>query len=82
MTKNKVQINSKNKNQILTKYKFENIKKTSEMTTDNTLIREKILKGLELTYKRLIKHKIDRNLDLVISNNGKVVHIDPRKFQK
>lgn len=40
------------------------------------------LKGLELTYKRLIKNKIDRNLDLVISKNGKVMHVDPRDFQK
>lgn len=52
------------------------------MTTDNTILREKILKCLELTYKRLIKNKIDRNLDLVISKNGKVIHVDPRDFQK
>jgi len=52
------------------------------MTTDNNIIREKILKGLELTYRRLIKNKIDRNLDLVISKNGKVMHVDPRSFQK
>ena len=32
------------------------------MTKDNTIIREKILKGLELTYKRLINNKIERNL--------------------
>ena len=52
------------------------------MTTENLEIREKILKGLELTYQRLIKNKIDRNLDLVVSENGKVVHVDPKKFQK
>jgi hypothetical protein len=52
------------------------------MTTDNIILREKILKGLELTYKRLIKYKIERNLDLVISKNGKVIHVDPRNFQK
>jgi hypothetical protein len=52
------------------------------MTTDNIIIREKILKGLELTYKRLIQTKIDRNFDLVISKNGKVIHVDPKKYQK
>jgi hypothetical protein len=52
------------------------------MSSDNNNLREKILKGLELSYRKLIKNKIERNLDLVISKNGKVVHIDPRKFQK
>jgi hypothetical protein len=52
------------------------------MTMDNIILREKIIEGLELTYKRLIQNKIDRNLDLVISKNGKVVHVDPRSFQK
>ena len=52
------------------------------MTMDNIILREKIIKGLELTYKRLIKNKIDRNLDLVISKNGKVMHVDPKTFQK
>jgi len=52
------------------------------MTTGNIVLREKIIKGLELTYIKLIKHKIDRNLDLVVSKNGKVMHLDPRSFQK
>jgi hypothetical protein len=52
------------------------------MTASDFILREKILKGLELTYERLIKYKIERNLDLVISENGKVIHIDPREFKK
>ncbi|MBN2683631.1 MAG: hypothetical protein JXR58_14140 [Bacteroidales bacterium] len=51
------------------------------MTPKTNIIREKILKGLELTYKKLIKSKIDRNLDLVISKGGKVIRIDPKTFQ-
>lgn len=51
------------------------------MTPKKSKLKEKILKGLELSYKKLIKNKIDRNLDLVISEDGKVVHVDPRKFQ-
>ena len=52
------------------------------MTANSLKIREKILKGLELTYQRLIKYKIERNLDLVISENGKVTHTDPKRYNK
>ena len=52
------------------------------MTTNSLQIRDKIIKGLEKSYSKLIKYKIDRNLDLVVSENGKVIHIDPRKFRK
>ena len=52
------------------------------MTTNSVKVREKIIQGLELSYKRLIKHKIERNQNLVISKNGKVVHVDPKKYQK
>jgi len=52
------------------------------MTTNSIKIREKILEGLKLSYQRLIKNKIERNLDLVISKNGKVMHVDPKNFQE
>jgi len=52
------------------------------MTTNSLTIREKLIKGLELYYQRLIKNKIDRNINLVVSENGKVVHVDPKKFSK
>lgn len=52
------------------------------MTKNNTKIRKKILKGLELSYERLINSKIERNLDLVISDNGKIIHIDPKTLKK
>ncbi|MBS3771173.1 MAG: hypothetical protein KGY69_13060 [Bacteroidales bacterium] len=52
------------------------------MTTNNLEKREKLIKGLELYYQRLIKNKIDRNFDIVVSENGKVVHVNPKKFQK
>ncbi|HPS84177.1 MAG TPA: hypothetical protein PLA88_07670 [Bacteroidales bacterium] len=45
------------------------------MTKKDNDIREKILKGLELTYRKLIKSKKDRNLDLIISQNGKIIKI-------
>jgi hypothetical protein len=38
-------------------------------------LREKIMKGLDLTYERLIASKLKDNSDLVISRNGKVVRV-------
>ena len=45
------------------------------MTKKDNPIRGKIIKGMELTHKRLIKYKKERNLDLVIYDKGKVVKI-------
>lgn len=45
------------------------------MTKKDNIIREKILKGLDLTYQKLIQPKKERNLDFVISDNGKVVRL-------
>lgn len=45
------------------------------MTKENNELIDKILKGLELTQKKLIKYKKDRNLTLVISHNGKITHL-------
>lgn len=45
------------------------------MTKKDNPIREKILKGMELTHKRLIQFKKERNFDLVVSKDGKVVSI-------
>ena len=51
------------------------------MTKNDNNIREKIIKGLKLTHKRLIQYKKDRNLDLVISDNGKVIRIRPKDLK-
>lgn len=48
----------------------------------NNIIKEKVLKGLDLTHKRLIKSKKDRNLDLVISKNGQIVKIHGKDLSK
>lgn len=52
------------------------------MVKNNSTIRKKLIKGLELYYQRLIQNKIDGNNKLVVSENGKVVHVDPKKFRK
>ncbi len=45
------------------------------MTKEDNKIREKIIKGLELSQKKLLQSKKDRNLDLIISKNGRVSRI-------
>ena len=38
-------------------------------------LREKIIKGLDLTYERLISERLKDDSDLVVSRNGKIVRI-------
>ncbi|MCK4922208.1 MAG: hypothetical protein KAS71_14245 [Bacteroidales bacterium] len=45
------------------------------MTKKDNDIREKIIKGLDLTIRKLIKSKKERNLDFVISDKGKVIRL-------
>ncbi len=41
-------------------------------------IKDKILKGLDLTYKKLLKTKKKLNQDLIISENGIIKRISPK----
>jgi len=50
------------------------------MTKKDNPIREKIIKGMELTHKRLIKFKKERNLDLVVYDKGKIVKIPAKEL--
>lgn len=45
------------------------------MTKKDNTLRDKILKGLDLTYLKLIKTKKERNFDFVVSDNGKVIRL-------
>lgn len=38
-------------------------------------MRDKILKGIDLAYRRLVESKAKVNQDLVFSENGKVIHV-------
>ncbi len=51
------------------------------MTKKDNTVREKIIKGLELTHKKLIQSKKERNLDLVVSENGKIIHIHAKDLK-
>ena len=50
------------------------------MTKKDNPVRDKILKGMELTYAKLIKSKKERNLDLIVSKEGKIVRIPAKDF--
>lgn len=51
------------------------------MTKKDNIVRDKIIKGLKLTHKRLIQSKKDRNLDLVVSENGRIVRIHAKDLK-
>ncbi len=39
--------------------------------------RDRIVKGLEETYKRLIEYKKQKNSPIIVVRNGKIVAVDP-----
>ncbi len=41
----------------------------------------KIVKGLELAYKELIKFKKSKNSPLVVVRDGKIIELDPEKAE-
>jgi hypothetical protein len=50
------------------------------MTKKDNSVRDKIIKGLELTHKKLIQSKKDRKLVIVVSENGKIVYLNPENL--
>ena len=48
------------------------------MTKSTNTIKEKIIKGLELTHKKLLQSKKDCNQDFVISLEGHIVRVNGR----
>jgi hypothetical protein len=51
------------------------------MNNNTNTLKEKILKGLELTHKRLIQSKKDRNQYLVVSEHGKILRLKAKDLQ-
>jgi len=49
------------------------------MTTiqEQNELKDKIIKGLELAYKRLLEYKKMKNSELVILKDGKIVMVKP-----
>lgn len=42
--------------------------------------RDKIVKGLEETYKRLVEYKKQKNSPMVVIRNGEIAEIDPHEI--
>jgi hypothetical protein len=42
--------------------------------------RDKIIKGLEETYKRLVEYKKQKNSPMVVLKDGKIVEINPNEI--
>ena len=42
--------------------------------------RDKIVKGLEEAYRRLVLYKIQKKSPLVISQNGKIIEVPPNEI--
>ena len=51
------------------------------MTNEINDIRKKILTGLKVSARRLVEHKKLRNMDLVISKNGQIMHVKPQDIK-
>ncbi|GAB2800405.1 hypothetical protein GCM10027275_53030 [Rhabdobacter roseus] len=49
---------------------------------DNKELREKIISGLELSFKRLVISKSKEDKELVFSKDGKIVKIKARDLEK
>ena len=48
-----------------------------DTNTERKLFREKLLKGLSLSYKRMIAEKRKNNQKIVVRREGKIVTITP-----
>ena len=55
------------------------MKKEKNISSD---FHKKIVKGLELTYEKLIKSKIEKNQSLVIMRDGKIITIKASELLK
>ena len=52
------------------------------MKKENVLLRNKIIKGLNLTYNRLLEQKQKEDGELVFSHEGKITTVKARKLKK
>ena len=51
------------------------------LSKEHTLIRNKIMKGLRLSFKKLVKEKALRNEELVFSEKGKIKFVKAKKIK-
>ena len=51
-------------------------------TFNPDIIREKILKGLEISFEKLVKEKAKNDEELVFSENGEIVRVKAKDILK
>lgn len=62
---------------------MENIKRINTMTKkEMEVLSKKIMKGLKLSFKRLVEQKAKDDEELIFSRNGKIVVIKAKKLLK
>ena len=54
----------------------------SSETFDTDSIGEKILKGLEISFEKLVKEKAKSDEDLIFSENGEIVRVKAKDILK
>ena len=54
----------------------------NSLEIDNNLLRDKIRKGLDLAFERLVAEKKRNNGVFVFSENGKIVEVKAKDFKK
>jgi len=54
----------------------------TDKTFDTDILREKILKGLEISFEKLVKEKAKNDEELVFSENGEIVRIKAKDILK
>ena len=54
----------------------------TDKTFDTDIIREKILKGLQISFEKLVKEKAKNDEELVFEENGEIVRIKAKDILK
>ena len=54
----------------------------SDKTFDTDILREKILKGIQISFEKLVKEKARDDEELIFSENGQIVRIKAKDILK
>ncbi len=54
---------------------------SKSVSKEHRLIRNKVMKGVRLSFKKLVKEKALRDEELVFSENGKIRFVKARKIK-
>jgi len=54
----------------------------SDKTFDTDILREKILKGIQISFEKLVKEKARDDEELIFSENGQIVRIKAKELLK